>query len=88
MQASESLKQRRINVKTRVDESEGEVNAVRKKLQAHNKEISGVSKQITALENKLEQKRGDRHSLLQACKVRCTRGSVGRGRGAQPVRGL
>ena len=70
MQSQEALKQRRISVKTRVDECEGDVSNVRKRLQQHNKEISSVSKQITALENKLEQKRGDRHSLLKACKVR------------------
>ncbi len=30
---------------------------------------SGIQKQITAMETKLEQKRADRHSLLKTCKM-------------------
>ena len=69
LQKQESAKQRRIMVKSQVEEFDGQLNEIRKRLQAHNKDVSHLTKQVSALENKLEQKRGDRHSLLKACKV-------------------
>ena len=69
MQKQEAAKQRRITIKSQVEEFDGQLNEIRKRLQAHNKDVSHLTKQVSALENKLEQKRGDRHSLLKACKV-------------------
>ncbi|XP_015706397.1 structural maintenance of chromosomes protein 1A-like, partial [Coturnix japonica] len=34
-----------------------------------NKEMTHLQKEVTAIETKLEQKRSDRHNLLQACKM-------------------
>uniref|UniRef100_A0AAR2JUH6 Structural maintenance of chromosomes protein n=1 Tax=Pygocentrus nattereri TaxID=42514 RepID=A0AAR2JUH6_PYGNA len=42
---------------------------IRKKLGAANKELTQLQKEVTAIETKLEQKRSDRHNLLQACKM-------------------
>ncbi len=72
MQKLESLKQRKITSKSVVDDKEGEINEVRKRAALQAKEIVGYQKAVTALETKLEQKRADRHSLLKACKVRCS----------------
>ncbi len=69
MQKQEGLKQSRITAKSTVEDKEVEINEVKKRLTAQNKEISSCQKGITAIETKLEQKRADRHSLLKACKV-------------------
>lgn len=69
MQNQEKLKNSRITVRSQVDDKEGEVAEVRKRLGAQQKEITSSQKGITALETKLEQKRSDRHSLLKSCKV-------------------
>lgn len=42
---------------------------IRKKLGGANKELTQLQKEVTAIETKLEQKRSDRHNLLQACKM-------------------
>lgn len=34
-----------------------------------NRELTQLQKEVTAIETKLEQKRSDRHNLLQACKM-------------------
>lgn len=69
MQNQEGLKQRRILIKSQLDDKESEVQEIRKRLQVQQKEITIHNKAITALETKLEQKRADRHSLLKSCKV-------------------
>uniref|UniRef100_A0AAR2K8C2 Structural maintenance of chromosomes protein n=1 Tax=Pygocentrus nattereri TaxID=42514 RepID=A0AAR2K8C2_PYGNA len=46
-----------------------EMEEIRKKLGAANKELTQLQKEVTAIETKLEQKRSDRHNLLQACKM-------------------
>jgi len=33
------------------------------------RELTQIHKEVTAIETKLEQKRSDRHNLLQACKM-------------------
>lgn len=33
------------------------------------RELTQLQKEVTAIETKLEQKRSDRHNLLQACKM-------------------
>ena len=69
MTGQESKKQQRITLKSQIDDIEGEIAEVKKRLQAQGKEANSVQKQITALDTKLEQKRADRHSLLKSCKV-------------------
>ncbi|BFZ10782.1 hypothetical protein BsWGS_13821 [Bradybaena similaris] len=81
MQRQEKLKQNKLTYKSQVDDMEGEINEVRKRLTVQQKEIAAVQKSINQLEVKLEQKRADRHSLLKSCKmedirVPMTRGSI------------
>ena len=70
MQNQERLKNSKITMKSQVDDKEVEIQEVRKRLQSHQKEITAAMKAVNALENKLEQKRSERHSLLKQCKVR------------------
>ncbi|XP_064632615.1 structural maintenance of chromosomes protein 1A-like [Lineus longissimus] len=69
MQTQENLKQRKISVKSAVEDKEGEVVDIRKRASAHNKQISHIQKQINSMETKLEQKKADRHSMLKTCKM-------------------
>ncbi|XP_035827369.1 structural maintenance of chromosomes protein 1A [Aplysia californica] len=69
MQRQEKLKQNKLTCKSQVDDAEGAITEVRKRLSAQQKEIAAVQKGINALEVKLEQKRADRHSLLKSCKM-------------------
>lgn len=38
-------------------------------LASDHREMTHLQKEVTAIETKLEQKRSDRHNLLQACKM-------------------
>ena len=69
MQRQEKLKQSKLTSKSQVDDMEAEINEVRKRLTVQQKEIAQVQKGINQMEVKLEQRRADRHSLLQSCKV-------------------
>ena len=69
MQSLEKQKHQRLTLKSQVDDMEGSIGEVRKRLSAHQKTISATQKSITSLETKQEQKRADRHSLLKSCKV-------------------
>ena len=69
MQRQEKLKQNKLTFKSQVDDAEGEINEVRKRLTVQQKEIAAVQKGMNQLETKLEQKRADRHSLLKSCKM-------------------
>lgn len=69
MQRQEKLKQNKLTYKSQVEDSEGEINEVRKRLTVQQKEIAAVQKGLNQLEVKLEQKRADRHSLLRSCKM-------------------
>lgn len=40
-----------------------------KYLKKYSRELTQLQKEVTAIETKLEQKRSDRHNLLQACKM-------------------
>uniref|UniRef100_A0A8C0IV52 Structural maintenance of chromosomes protein 1A n=1 Tax=Chelonoidis abingdonii TaxID=106734 RepID=A0A8C0IV52_CHEAB len=52
-----------------VNDKNHEMEEIRKKLGGANKEMTHLQKEVTAIETKLEQKRSDRHNLLQACKM-------------------
>lgn len=69
MQNLEKLKNSKINKKQDVDKLEESTAEIRKRLSASQKDITSVQKQVTALETRLEQKKADRHSLFQTCKV-------------------
>ncbi|XP_022235479.1 structural maintenance of chromosomes protein 1A-like [Limulus polyphemus] len=69
MQNLDKLKTSKITKKTEVDGMEDAMTEVRKRLTAIQKEITSVQKVVTGLESRLEQKKADRHSHLQACKL-------------------
>ncbi|XP_046363466.1 structural maintenance of chromosomes protein 1A-like [Haliotis rufescens] len=79
MQNMERLKQQRLTVKSEVDDIEGVVSDIKKRMTNQNKEINTVQKSITVMETKLEQKRADRHSLLKSCKMDAVRIPMRRG---------
>uniref|UniRef100_A0A672S6U4 Structural maintenance of chromosomes protein 1A n=1 Tax=Sinocyclocheilus grahami TaxID=75366 RepID=A0A672S6U4_SINGR len=47
----------------------GEVNDKNREMEEIRKKLGSLQKEVTAIETKLEQKRSDRHNLLQACKM-------------------
>uniref|UniRef100_A0AAQ5XPM6 Structural maintenance of chromosomes protein 1A n=1 Tax=Amphiprion ocellaris TaxID=80972 RepID=A0AAQ5XPM6_AMPOC len=58
----QDLKNQHLTKKSEVNDKNHEMEEIRKKL-------GGLQKEVTAIETKLEQKRSDRHNLLQACKM-------------------
>lgn len=81
MQALEKLKSNKISKKQELDAAEESMGEIRKRLTAVQKDIAAVQKALTALEAKQEQRRQDRHSVFQACKLeqiplRLERGSL------------
>ncbi|KAH6927658.1 hypothetical protein HPB50_006363 [Hyalomma asiaticum] len=81
MQALEKLKSNKISKKQELDAAEESMGEIRKRLTAVQKEIATVQKALTALEARQEQRRQDRHSVFQTCKLeqiplRLVRGSL------------
>lgn len=69
MEAISALKNERQSKKMKVDEIDEEVAEIRKRLTAQQKEVTAVQKTVTQAEARLEQKRSERHTLLQSCKL-------------------
>uniref|UniRef100_A0A1A8MQP0 Structural maintenance of chromosomes protein n=2 Tax=Nothobranchius TaxID=28779 RepID=A0A1A8MQP0_9TELE len=65
----QDLKNQHLTKKSEVNDKNHEMEEIRKKLGGANKELTHLQKEVTAIETKLEQKRSDRHNLLQACKM-------------------
>ncbi|CAL8251786.1 unnamed protein product [Arctogadus glacialis] len=65
----QDLKNTHLTKKSEVNDKNHEMEEIRKKLGGANKELTHLQKEVTAIETKLEQKRSDRHNLLQACKM-------------------
>ncbi|XP_058619277.1 structural maintenance of chromosomes protein 1A isoform X3 [Onychostoma macrolepis] len=65
----QDLKNQHLTKKGEVNDKNREMEEIRKKLGSANKELTQLQKEVTAIETKLEQKRSDRHNLLQACKM-------------------
>ncbi|KAK7129038.1 hypothetical protein R3I94_017303 [Phoxinus phoxinus] len=65
----QDLKNQHLTKKGEVNDKNKEMEDIRKKLGSANKELTQLQKEVTAIETKLEQKRSDRHNLLQACKM-------------------
>uniref|UniRef100_A0AAY4ER82 Structural maintenance of chromosomes protein 1A n=1 Tax=Denticeps clupeoides TaxID=299321 RepID=A0AAY4ER82_9TELE len=59
----QDLKNQHLTKKSEVNDKNREMEEIRKK------ELTQLQKEVTAIETKLEQKRSDRHNLLQACKM-------------------
>merc|ERR1719383_922902 len=69
MQKQEELRNKKLHFKSQVDDFEAEIGSIRKELNSATKDGSSLTKQIANIENKLEQKKSDRHSLLKSCKM-------------------
>uniref|UniRef100_A0A8B9JBZ3 Structural maintenance of chromosomes protein n=1 Tax=Astyanax mexicanus TaxID=7994 RepID=A0A8B9JBZ3_ASTMX len=67
----QDLKNQHLTKKGEVNDKNREMEEIRKKLVQSNvlRELTHLQKEVTAIETKLEQKRSDRHNLLQACKM-------------------
>uniref|UniRef100_A0A8C7MKC3 Structural maintenance of chromosomes protein n=1 Tax=Oncorhynchus kisutch TaxID=8019 RepID=A0A8C7MKC3_ONCKI len=65
----QDLKNQHLTKKSEVNDKNHNMEEIRKKLGGANKELTQLQKEVTAIETKLEQKRSDRHNLLQACKM-------------------
>ncbi|XP_059397308.1 structural maintenance of chromosomes protein 1A-like [Carassius carassius] len=65
----QDLKNQHLAKKSEVNDKNHDMEEIRKKLGGANKELTQLQKEVTAIETKLEQKRSDRHNLLQACKM-------------------
>lgn len=65
----QDLKNQHLAKKSEVNDKNHQMEDIRKKLGGANKEMTHLQKEVTAIETKLEQKRSDRHNLLQACKM-------------------
>uniref|UniRef100_A0A8B9HSA5 Structural maintenance of chromosomes protein n=1 Tax=Astyanax mexicanus TaxID=7994 RepID=A0A8B9HSA5_ASTMX len=67
----QDLKNQHLTKKGEVNDKNREMEEIRKKLGSHvtHLELTHLQKEVTAIETKLEQKRSDRHNLLQACKM-------------------
>ncbi|KAM4021037.1 structural maintenance of chromosomes protein 1A isoform 2-T2 [Anomaloglossus baeobatrachus] len=65
----QDLKNQHLAKKSEVNDKNHNMEDIRKKLGGANKEMTHLQKEVTAIETKLEQKRSDRHNLLQACKM-------------------
>ncbi|XP_072344057.1 structural maintenance of chromosomes protein 1A-like [Scyliorhinus torazame] len=65
----QDLKNQHLTKKSEVNDKNHEMEDIRKKLGGANKEMTQLQKEVTAIETKLEQKRSDRHNLLQSCKM-------------------
>ncbi|KAM7028234.1 LOW QUALITY PROTEIN: structural maintenance of chromosomes protein 1A-like, partial [Acridotheres tristis] len=75
----QDLKNQHLAKKSEVNDKNHEMDEIRKKLGGANKEMTHLQKEVTAIETKLEQKRSDRHNLLQACKMQDIRLPLARG---------
>ncbi|XP_014002625.2 structural maintenance of chromosomes protein 1A-like [Salmo salar] len=69
MSQLQDLKNQHLTKKSEVNDKNHQMEEIRKKLGGANKELTQLQKEVTAIETKLEQKRSDRHNLLQACKM-------------------
>lgn len=65
----QDLKNQHLAKKSEVNDKNHQMEEIRKKLGGANKEMTHLQKEVTAIETKSEQKRSDRHNLLQACKM-------------------
>uniref|UniRef100_A0A8C9WLU4 Structural maintenance of chromosomes protein 1A n=1 Tax=Scleropages formosus TaxID=113540 RepID=A0A8C9WLU4_SCLFO len=72
----QDLKNQHLAKKSEVNDKNHEMEEIRKKLVLilwfaviDFRELTQLQKEVTAIETKLEQKRSDRHNLLQACKM-------------------
>lgn len=69
MESKEQLNSKKMSLKSGFEQVEMEIAEVKKRLNIQFKDITFVQKTISSTENRLEQRRADRHSILQQCKV-------------------
>ena len=68
-QPMEQLKSSRNAKKMEVDQKEDEIGKARREVGTIAKDIQAAQKQLNAIENKIEQKKAERHAVLIQCKV-------------------
>ncbi|XP_065337981.1 structural maintenance of chromosomes protein 1A-like [Cloeon dipterum] len=69
MKDMDKLKNERLNKKVDYDRLEEDIGKMRREVGAVAKEILAAQKQASILESKIEQKKGERHSILTQCKM-------------------
>uniref|UniRef100_A0A8C4R5K3 Structural maintenance of chromosomes protein n=1 Tax=Eptatretus burgeri TaxID=7764 RepID=A0A8C4R5K3_EPTBU len=65
----QDLKTQLLTKKSEVVDKNREMEEIRKKVSGMSKEMIHLQKETTAIETKIEQKRSDRHNLLQSCSM-------------------
>lgn len=65
----EDLKQSRNLKKREVDDKDEEIGKCRRDVGAIAKDIQAANKQLNSIDNKIEQRKGERHAILMHCKV-------------------
>lgn len=67
----EKLKSQRTAKKMEVDSKDEEIGKCRREVGGITKDIQAAQKQLNSVENKIEQRKAERHNILMNCKV-CT----------------
>lgn len=70
MESKEQLNSKKMSLKSQFEQVEMEIGEVKKRLNVQLKDMTFTQKTISSTESRLEQRRADRHSILQQCKVR------------------
>ncbi|XP_014234860.1 structural maintenance of chromosomes protein 1A [Trichogramma pretiosum] len=65
----EQLKSSRTAKKVEFDQKEEEIGKCRREVGAIAKDVQAANKQLNSIENKIEQRKGERHTILMNCKM-------------------
>ncbi|KAK4292351.1 hypothetical protein Pmani_034870 [Petrolisthes manimaculis] len=69
MRDLEKKRSEKLAKKTELDKMDEEIGKCRREVGAIAKDIQAIQKQINSIEHKMEQKKGERHSILKQCKM-------------------
>lgn len=69
MRELDKKRSEKLAKKSELDEMDEEIGKARREVGTIAKDIQSVQKQINSIEHKMEQKRGERHSILKQCKM-------------------
>ncbi|XP_071531628.1 structural maintenance of chromosomes protein 1A [Panulirus ornatus] len=69
MRDLEKKRSEKLAKKSECDEMDDEIGKARREVGTIAKDIQSVQKQINSIEHKMEQKKGERHSVLKQCKM-------------------
>ena len=65
----EQLKSTKNTKKMEVDSKDEDIGKCRREVGAIAKDVQAANKQLNSIENKIEQRKGERHAILMHCKV-------------------